>query len=308
LDQNGHGGAVFALAVLSLLLAGMMIGAWIGRNSQRIESTGHRILILNQLISRAGQEGDLLTAERLESIRRGKQEELELFLSLEKLHAQVKHTLARKDAAELIARSSIEKNLDFPLTLGEIRGERRRLQNDIAVLAGIIGELKLPVKATYLAGWRAELITGYNRMAATGLLPHDRGRTSAFLGFMLLLAAPFFLASYLAAGSIRDRIPELETLDSLSYRTVSLGFPIYTLGALICGAIWAHYAWGKWWSNDPKEIGSLIVWFVYAIYLHARYVRAWSGTHAAMAAVLGFLLAVLGFVGNSVLGGLHSYG
>ena len=159
-----------------------------------------------------------------------------------------------------------------------------------------------------LTSLRHSLINSYNRMVTSGLLPHDSGRISAFLGYMLLFAVPFFVLGYLLVGVLRNRIPELEVLDSLAYRTISLGFPIYTFGALISGAIWAHYAWGKWWSNDPKEVGSLIVWFVYAIYLHARYVKAWSGTQAAAAAVLGFLLAVLGFVGNSVLGGLHSYG
>ena len=55
-------------------------------------------------------------------------------------------------------------------------------------------------------------------------------------------------------------------------------------------------------------LGSLIVWLTFLIYLHARYVRRWSGNQAAVAAILGFLFAMLSFVGHSVLGGLHAYG
>lgn len=125
---------------------------------------------------------------------------------------------------------------------------------------------------------------------------------------MFLLAIPVFIIFYFLSRSIQSRVPELETLDSVAYRSVSLGFPIFTFGALIAGAIWAHYAWGRWWSNDPKEMGSLIVWLTFLVYLHARHVRLWSGNQAAVAAILGFLFAVLSFVGNSVLGGLHAYG
>ena len=304
---DNHGGFVFAMAVFSLLVAGMLLGSLVNRNRQRIESTAYRINTLDQLVEGL-EDSRELTPEKMQQIRTKKQKELDLFLGLKELHAERKHTLSRQDADELIRNAGTEVNIDFPLTLGEIRQEERRLQNDLVELAAIAGEVGLPVKLTRLSGLRHSLIEDYNRMINAGLLPHDTGRISAFLGYMLLMAVPFFALGYLAAGPIRSRIPALEMLDSLSYRTISLGFPIYTFGALICGAIWAHYAWGKWWSNDPKEIGSLIVWFVYAIYLHARYVRSWSGTQAAAAVAIGFLLAVLGFVGNSVLGGLHAYG
>jgi ABC-type transport system involved in cytochrome c biogenesis permease subunit len=304
---GNHGGLVFALAVFSLLAAGMLLGSIVNRNQQSIESTTFRINTLSQLFVDLGDSGEL-TTESYGRIRANKQKELDLYLGLEKLHSEKKHTLSLLDAGELIQGSGVATEIDFPLTLGEIRHERRRLQNELIEIGVIAEEVGLPVKADRLTILRRSLIDSYNRMVAGGLLPHDSGRISAFMGYMLLIAVPFFIIGYLVAGPVRSRIPELEVLDSLAYRTISLGFPVYTFGALICGAIWAHYAWGKWWSNDPKEIGSLIVWFVYAIYLHARYVKTWSGSQAAMAAVLGFLLAVLGFVGNSILGGLHAYG
>ena len=60
-----------------------------------------------------------------------------------------------------------------------------------------------------------------------------------------------------------------EELDTLSYRSILVGFVLLTLG-LITGAIWANEAWGTWWSWDPKETWAFISWLFYAAYLHMR--------------------------------------
>ena len=105
-----------------------------------------------------------------------------------------------------------------------------------------------------------------------------------------------------------DRMPSLETLDELNYKSVAVGFLLFTVGALFAGAIWAHYAWGTFWGWDPKEVGSLIIWLFYAGYLHARYQRDWRGRRAAWMSILGFLMILLSFAGNNFLGGQHAYG
>jgi cytochrome c-type biogenesis protein CcsB len=100
-----------------------------------------------------------------------------------------------------------------------------------------------------------------------------------------------------------------DLLEDLTYRLIAVGFPIFTIGGLIFGAIWADQAWGKYWSWDPKETWSLITWFVYAFYLHARHIRGWRGNKIAMLSVLGFGCTVFTYLGvNLLLSGLHSYG
>jgi cytochrome c-type biogenesis protein CcsB len=100
-----------------------------------------------------------------------------------------------------------------------------------------------------------------------------------------------------------------ETLDELTYKSVAIGFPIFTLGGLIFGAIWADQAWGKYWTWDPKETWSLITWFFYAFFLHSRLIRGWKGTRVAAVAVLGFVAVIFTYLGvNLLLSGLHSYG
>ena len=99
-----------------------------------------------------------------------------------------------------------------------------------------------------------------------------------------------------------------ELLEEISYKMIAVGWPLLG-GGIITGAVWANSAWGTYWSWDPKETWSLITWFVYAIYLHARYVRGWKGTQMAVIACLGFLSVIFTYLGvNLVLSGLHSYG
>ena len=100
-----------------------------------------------------------------------------------------------------------------------------------------------------------------------------------------------------------------ERLDALSYRTVAIGFPFFTLGGLFFGAIWAKHAWGRYWGWDPKETFMLVTWLVYVLYLHVRLRHGWHGRRAAWIAVVGFLLALFTFAGvNYLVRGLHSYG
>jgi cytochrome c-type biogenesis protein CcsB len=110
------------------------------------------------------------------------------------------------------------------------------------------------------------------------------------------------------AGGIMGMFPSIRVLDDLNYRAIMIGFPLLTLG-IITGAAWANYAWGTYWSWDPKETWSLIVWFVYAAFLHARFTRGWVGKRAAWLSIIGFAATIFCYLGvNLFLSGLHSYG
>ena len=99
-----------------------------------------------------------------------------------------------------------------------------------------------------------------------------------------------------------------EQLDTLSYRSILIGFVLLTLG-LISGAVWANEAWGTWWSWDPKETWAFISWLFYAAYLHMRISKGWQGRRPALLATVGFLVVLLCYLGVNFLGiGLHSYG
>jgi cytochrome c-type biogenesis protein CcsB len=105
-----------------------------------------------------------------------------------------------------------------------------------------------------------------------------------------------------------NRLSLLESIDNISYRTISFGFPLLTIG-IISGAVWANEAWGSYWSWDPKETWALITWLVFASYLHARITKSWQGTRPAIIASLGFVAVWICYLGVNFLGkGLHTYG
>ncbi len=98
-----------------------------------------------------------------------------------------------------------------------------------------------------------------------------------------------------------------QAFEEMAYTSVAIGYPLYTVGALFAGAIWAEQAWGNWWSWDPKEVGALIIWLFYTGFLHARYQREWKGARAAVLIVLGMIFVFVSFFGNYFFGGLHSF-
>ena len=127
-------------------------------------------------------------------------------------------------------------------------------------------------------------------------------------GVSFAVSLMFLLRSRMSGSEFwQKHIPQEQKLDSLSYRAVSLGFLFLTF-VIISGAIWAEYAWGSYWSWDPKETWALITWFIYAIYLHLRITRGWRGKGAALFAVIGFVCVIFTYIGvNTFLPGVHSY-
>ncbi|MCE5249744.1 c-type cytochrome biogenesis protein CcsB [bacterium] len=119
----------------------------------------------------------------------------------------------------------------------------------------------------------------------------------------------YVIRSRAKEGSFVARtFPDLAMLDMVSYRAIAVGFPIFTIGALIFGAVWAKYAWGDYWGWDPKETWALITWIVYALYLHARILYGWKGKAAAWISIIGFIATLFTLFGvNYLLSGLHSY-
>ncbi|OGP95465.1 MAG: c-type cytochrome biogenesis protein CcsB [Deltaproteobacteria bacterium RBG_16_47_11] len=108
-------------------------------------------------------------------------------------------------------------------------------------------------------------------------------------------------------GGLSKWLPSTLVLDEINYKSIVIGFPMLTLG-IVTGAAWANYAWGTYWSWDPKETWSLITWFMYAAFLHARITRDWRGRKAAILSIVGFGAVLFTYFGvNYLLSGLHSY-
>ncbi len=134
---------------------------------------------------------------------------------------------------------------------------------------------------------------------------------TCFLGYAAFGLSFGFSIMYLFKknGNAREQgslIPARDALDELNYQMVVIGFLMLTLG-IITGSVWAHSAWGSYWSWDPKETWSLITWLVYAAVIHSRMVRGWRGNKIAVLCIIGFACVLFTYFGVNYLAGLHSY-
>ncbi|MEN6584685.1 MAG: c-type cytochrome biogenesis protein CcsB [Sulfuricella sp.] len=131
-----------------------------------------------------------------------------------------------------------------------------------------------------------------------------------FIGYGAFALAAMVGVAYLLVnkGILASRLPAVEMLDDLMYKSIAIGFAFFTI-ATILGAMWAAEAWGGYWSWDPKETWALIVWLNYAAWLHLRLVKGLRGPMLAWWAVIGLFVTAFAFLGvNMFLSGLHSYG
>ena len=129
--------------------------------------------------------------------------------------------------------------------------------------------------------------------------------TSGNVATTAVLALPTMAATVTLTP---QRLSLADTLDNISYRIIGLGFPLLTIG-IIAGGVWANEAWGSYWSWDPKETWALILWLVFAAYLHSRITKGWQGRKPAILAAVGFVVVWICYLGVNLLGkGLHSYG
>lgn len=129
-----------------------------------------------------------------------------------------------------------------------------------------------------------------------------------FAALLTALVGTLFVIFFgIKTETLRQRLPSLESLDSLMYKTACLAFAGLAM-LLITGAIWANESWGRPWGFDSKETGALIAWLTYAGFLHTRISRGWTGRSSAYFAIVGFLFVVFTYLGVSyLLKGLHSY-
>jgi cytochrome c-type biogenesis protein CcsB len=127
---------------------------------------------------------------------------------------------------------------------------------------------------------------------------------AVYFGISALIVAGILLGR----RHIAERLPSLEVLDDVMYKSIAVGFAFFTV-ATVLGALWAAEAWGGYWSWDPKETWALIVWLNYAAWLHMRLMKGLRGNVAAWWALAGLAVTTFAFIGvNMFLSGLHSYG
>jgi cytochrome c-type biogenesis protein CcsB len=139
------------------------------------------------------------------------------------------------------------------------------------------------------------------KLTSWWLFVHVTFANLAFGAFALSFgcAIVYVIRNHSKGGAWTDRLSKLpaqDVLENLTVRFVLLGFLFW--GVMIAtGAVWANEAWGRYWGWDPIETWSLIVWLIYAVYLHVRFTLKWSGERLAWFAIIAMPLALFALVG-----------
>lgn len=130
------------------------------------------------------------------------------------------------------------------------------------------------------------------------------GFTLAFAGAVIWLIKKYIPSKH----SLQRILPADDALDEYMHRASGFGF-LFQTAMIISGAIWADISWGRYWGWDPKEMWSLITWFVFAVYLHARFTRGWTGMRTVALVALGWVAMIFTWVGVAwLLPGIHAFG
>lgn len=217
----------------------------------------------------------------------------------------VAEMIRRSLAIQFVALTSMYESLIF-------------LSSLVAILVFALRFLKKLRTERAIAFGATALAIVFLALASSPLAPSDiKPPVPALQSSWLLLHVSFtFIGeAFFAAGFVcailqlaaKDE-EKRRAYDKLAYTSIAIGYPLFTAGALVFGAVWAEKAWGIWWSWDPKETWGLITWLTYTAYLHFRLVRKNTSKVMPILVIAGFLIAMFTFFGvNFLLSGLHSY-
>jgi cytochrome c-type biogenesis protein CcsB len=155
----------------------------------------------------------------------------------------------------------------------------------IVASAGLVKSVSIPV---ILQGWWVTIHT------ILSLAGESLFALACLAGIMYLIQDNFIKKK--RSYSFSRLLPPLRDLDRINHICVLWGFPLLTLG-IIAGSIWARTVWGSRWQWDPKQVCTVISWFLYAFLLHQRLAIGWKGKKAAVLSIFAFVILLFAVVG-----------
>ncbi len=120
----------------------------------------------------------------------------------------------------------------------------------------------------------------------------------SFLGYGMFAAGLALAWVSLAGGS--------EAAYRGAARAALYGFSAFSAG-MVCGGIWAYYAWGSYWIWTPKEIWSVLLWVYFAALTHLKFIAPgpawprWTRKLEMGATAAGYFVMLATFLGVSLL-------
>lgn len=123
----------------------------------------------------------------------------------------------------------------------------------------------------------------------------------SFVGYAFFAMAFSIGALYLCQNRLQSSmLPDLSTLRRINEEAIFLGFGLFTL-CMVAGSLWAHIAWGHWFSWNIKSVWSVLVWMFYAGMCHAKFIKRWQGGVYAWLSITGFGIVLFTYLGIGLL-------
>jgi len=139
----------------------------------------------------------------------------------------------------------------------------------------------------------------------SALLGYAAITISAVYGFLYLMLYHDIKSSQFSV--IYKRLPNLEMLEGMSFSATVFGFILLTI-AIIVGLIWLPQAIKKFSYADPKLVGTIAIWVVYAIGLTAKKVIGWRGRRIMVLSLFGFAITMFSMtIINMFFSGFHKF-
>jgi len=146
-------------------------------------------------------------------------------------------------------------------------------------------------------------VLGFHVSAA--LLGYTGISLSAVYGFLYLML--YHEIKSTRFGLIYSRLPSLEMLETMSHRSEIFGFAMLSI-AIGIGLLWLPRVFDTFSYWDPKLVGTLAIWLLYAIALGAKRGLGWQGRKTIVISLVAFGFVFLSMtVINLYLSGFHSF-
>jgi ABC-type uncharacterized transport system permease subunit len=97
-------------------------------------------------------------------------------------------------------------------------------------------------------------------------------------------------------GPLWDWIPSLSVCRTLSYRTLAVGFSIYTLG-ILAGILWSYRTTAGPIDMRVKQLGGIVAWVLFAVLLQSYISGAYRARRTAVISVCAFVAIVVAMLG-----------
>ncbi len=139
----------------------------------------------------------------------------------------------------------------------------------------------------------------------TALLGYTAISLSAAYGFLYLMLYHEIKSSRF--GLIYNRLPNLEMLEKMSSKAEVFGFIMLSI-AITIGLVWLPRAFANFSYFDPKLIGTMVIWVLYAISLSAKRALGWQGRKMMVVSLIAFGFVCLSMtVINVYLSSFHGF-